>query len=370
MQSILDLLFTQSHMSTTRFYLLIATLSALILAFAFTPVAKKVAYLVGAIDVPKDNRRMHTKPIPRFGGMAIFIAVTVSLVLVRNVFLPKLGYTGPFVTTNYAERILAIIVGGAVIYAVGVVDDITGIGAKKKLLLQIFAASVAFFIGIRMDSVFGFQLTDMGNLGMFLNYLVTILWIVLITNTINLIDGLDGLAAGVSAIAAIAIAYSAYISSMHVAALCMMTVAGAAIGFLPWNFNPAKIFMGDSGALYLGFIIASVSLIGPAKGAAIVATIMPALVLAVPLFDVVFAVFRRLVRRQHIFAPDRNHLHHQLRYMGMGQRRSVLTLYGISGIMGMAAVELSRDLVKDSIMLFAVAMLFILILVWDWEKRS
>jgi len=187
---------------------------------------------------------------------------------------------------------------------------------------------------------------------------------------INLIDGLDGLASGVVGIAALAIAYSAYINGYPAAGFAMAIIAGAALGFLPFNFFPAKVFMGDSGAMFLGFALASVSIISPAKGATIVAIIAPVIVLGVPLFDIVFAMFRRVRQRQSIFEADKGHLHHQLTRIGIGQRRSVMMLYGISGIMGIAAVVFSRELYLEAVALFLIAVVFIIVLIWGWNKRQ
>jgi UDP-GlcNAc:undecaprenyl-phosphate GlcNAc-1-phosphate transferase len=202
------------------------------------------------------------------------------------------------------------------------------------------------------------------------SFIVTVLWIAFITNTINLIDGLDGLAAGVTALAALSIGYAAFLEGQVLVTLCMVVCAGAALGFLPYNFYPARIFMGDSGALYLGFMLASISVIGPAKSATMVATIVPVLVLGVPIFDVLFAIMRRLIRRKSIFSADRGHLHHQLSNIGMGQRRAVLMLYGISAIMGISAIILSRRLYTEALFLFCTALLFIVLLIWEWNTKD
>jgi UDP-GlcNAc:undecaprenyl-phosphate GlcNAc-1-phosphate transferase len=187
---------------------------------------------------------------------------------------------------------------------------------------------------------------------------------------INLIDGLDGLAAGVAGIAALSISYSAYITGYSTVAFAMAVLAGAALGFLPFNFYPAKVFMGDCGAMFLGFAIASVAIISPAKGATIVAIIAPVLVLGVPAFDVAFAMIRRRLRGQPVFEADKGHLHHQLSRIGIGQRRSALMLYGISGIMGIAAIMFTRDNFLEAIGLFLIAVLFIVVLIWGWNQKN
>jgi UDP-GlcNAc:undecaprenyl-phosphate GlcNAc-1-phosphate transferase len=229
-------------------------------------------------------------------------------------------------------------------------------------------ATIAFFLGVRIPAfnIFGWHFaTDS-----VVCFLITIIWIVAITNMINLIDGLDGLAAGVAGIAALAIGYSAYINELHTVTFSMLILAGSALGFLPFNFYPAKTFMGDGGAMFLGFMLASISIIGPAKGATIMAVIAPVLVLGVPVFDVAFAMIRRVLKGRPIFTPDKGHLHHQLARIGIGQRRSVLMLYGISGIMGIAAIVFSRQLFLEATGLFLIAVVFILALIWGWNKKD
>jgi UDP-GlcNAc:undecaprenyl-phosphate GlcNAc-1-phosphate transferase len=181
---------------------------------------------------------------------------------------------------------------------------------------------------------------------------------------------MDGLAAGVTSIASLALGYSAYLHGQYAVTFAMVVIAGAALGFLPFNFFPAKVFMGDGGALFIGFVLASVSVIGPAKGPALVATIVPVLVLGLPIFDVLFAIVRRKAKGRSIFSADKGHLHHQLSFMGMGQRRSVLMLYGISAVMGIAAIMLSRRLYLESVFLFFTAVLFIVILIWGWNRKE
>jgi UDP-GlcNAc:undecaprenyl-phosphate GlcNAc-1-phosphate transferase len=343
--------------------------AAFVLTLVFAPLSMKLAHKIGAIDVPKDERRMHKQPIPRFGGLAIFLSVVIMTLIVRYVVFPQTFLT--FRIVEPTDKLPAVLIGGALIYIVGVIDDIWEMKAAVKLLCQIGVACFSFFLGIRIDTIklLGLHFAPDTVGGTIISLIVTVIWIVAIINTINLIDGMDGLAAGVAGIAALAIAYSGYIHGYYTVALLMCVVAGASLGFLPVNFFPAKTFMGDSGAMFLGFMLASVSSISPAKGATLIATIVPVLVLGVPIFDVLFAIMRRIVRRQPIFKPDKEHLHHQLGYMGMGQRRTVLMIYGISCVMGMAAIIFSRALFLEAILLFIVALLFIFILIWDWNSK-
>jgi UDP-GlcNAc:undecaprenyl-phosphate GlcNAc-1-phosphate transferase len=237
--------------------------------------------------------------------------------------------------------------------------------AKVKLLGQIICASVIFGFGVRISFMTNHLDGGHSYFGGVSSYIITILWIVGITNTVNLIDGLDGLATGVSAIASLCIAYAAYIHGAYPVCIAMLAIAGGTIGFLPYNFHPAKIFMGDGGSLFLGFMLASLSIVGPVKGATIMAVIMPVLVLGVPIFDTAFAILRRLVNHRPIMEADKGHLHHRLMAAGMGQRRTVMTLYGISAIMGVAAVLFSRDLFVETAGLVAIAAMYIYIFLTD-----
>lgn len=337
--------------------------TALIVSFLCSPLAIKIAPKIGAVDIPKDTRRMHTKPMPRFGGIAIFLGTIAAMLVAMYIALPAIKDYLP--QGEPVGKMLGLLVSGILIYIVGVVDDLRGMPAKIKFLLQIACASVVFAFGIRITFVTNHFGSGQGYLPMAISFLVTIIWIVGITNTINLIDGLDGLAAGVAAIASFAIAYTAYIHGMYTVTMAMLATAGGALGFLPFNFHPAKIFMGDGGSLFLGFMLASVSILGPVKGATVLATMIPVLVLGVPIFDTAFAIFRRIINKRPIMEADKGHLHHRLMAAGMGQRRSVLTLYGISGVMGVAAILFSRDLFLESAGLFFMAANFIYIFLTD-----
>ncbi|MDR1292864.1 MAG: undecaprenyl/decaprenyl-phosphate alpha-N-acetylglucosaminyl 1-phosphate transferase [Clostridiales Family XIII bacterium] len=342
-----------------------------VVTFAATPVSMRVAKAIGAIDVPSDKRRMHDKPVPCFGGMALFAGVVVTLLLIKAELFPR-----TFIVGNYsgisADTINGLIAGGAVIFVAGVIDDVRGMRPLAKLAMQIAGATVAFLFGVRMDTIklLGLNMTDGSAGNMAANFIITIIWIVAIVNMINLIDGMDGLAAGVVGISSLAIAYAGYLRGYYDLTLGMCTVAGSSFGFLPFNFYPAKSFMGDSGAMFLGFMLASVSVMSQTKSATIVAIIVPVVVLGVPLFDVIFAVFRRLLRGQSILSADKSHLHHLISHIGMGQRRTVLMLYGVTSVMGVAAILLSRDLLLEAIFLFGVAILFIIVLIWKWNVKD
>jgi len=343
---------------------------AFVIAFAATPLSILISRRAGVIDVPRDDRRMHEDPVPRLGGIAIFLSFFVCTLILRA--LISEGYIPDQDAAEMLGKLQAILIAGVFIFLLGIIDDTKGMRARFKLLGQIGCAALAFALGVRIPAVtvFGWQLLGEDGAGMFISFIITVVWLVAITNMINLIDGLDGLASGVVGIAALAIAYSAYINGYPAAGFAMAIIAGAALGFLPFNFYPAKVFMGDSGAMFLGFVLASVSIMSPAKGATIVAIIAPVIVLGVPLFDIVFAMFRRVRQRQSIFEADKGHLHHQLTRIGIGQRRSVMMLYGISGIMGIAAIVFSRELYLEAVALFLIAVVFIIVLIWGWNKTK
>lgn len=279
------------------------------------PFVKKVAFHVGALDIPNE-RKVHTKPMPRMGGLAIFAAFLVGYMLFGN----------------QDRRMLSILIGGFLIVLLGIFDDIKPIRARVKFLFQIIAACIVVFYG-RADIVLN-EISFFGITIPFitpLNYIVTIIFIVSISNAINLVDGLDGLAAGISSIYFLTIAIIAYIMNMMQGLDIVITLImlGGTLGFLLHNFNPAKIFMGDTGSLFLGFTISIIALLGY-KGATLISLIIPILILAIPIFDTLLAIFRRLLKGENIGAPDKEHFHHQLLKMNFSVRTTVLIIYGIN----------------------------------------
>lgn len=329
-------------------------LVAFVVAAAVTPAAIKIAPKIGAMDIPKDERRMHKKPMPRFGGIAIYLGIMAALA----VFALK------------DKGITSVMTGCTLIYMLGLIDDLKDLKPLVKLCGQIVCATVVYIMGVRIEFItnyFGPGNMAFGDVACFI---ITVLWLIAITNAVNLIDGLDGLAAGIAAISALCIGYVAYIHGQYVPTLAMMAIAGAALGFLPYNFNPAKIFMGDSGSELLGFSIAAVSILGTVKSATIVVVIIPALVLGLPIFDTVMAIFRRLAKHQSIGTADKDHLHHRIMKAGFGQKRAVMILYCISGIMGIVAVLYSRGLTVEYLGLTAVAIMLIYVLLSDTGNRN
>ena len=318
-----------------------ALLAAAIVALISTPVVKSLAFKVGAVDVPKDNRRMHDHPIPRMGGLAIFFGFILSALIFVPLSTPVRG----------------MLLGGVIIVILGIFDDIYALPALPKFFIQIASALIAVLMGNQIDILSNpniFSSEPYWVLGIW-SIPISVLWIVGITNAVNLIDGLDGLACGVSTISSMTMLVIALTVAEPDTALLMAALAGACIGFLPYNLNPAKIFMGDTGSTFLGFILATVSIDGLFKSYAIISFAVPFLMLGLPIFDTCFAIFRRVSHGQSPMAPDRGHIHHRLIDMGFSQKQAVAVLYIISAILGLSAVVLTTTNVLKA-MLFLLAL--------------
>lgn len=309
--------------------ILMALVLATVLSFLATPLVKMLAYKVGAIDVPRDNRRMHTVPIPRLGGLAIFLAFMLSVLLFAEI----------------DRQIQGILLGSVMIVVLGVLDDIMTLRAVPKFLVQIAAAGVAVYHGCVIQFLSNPIITSDAtyiSLGAW-SVPVTIIWIVAITNAVNFIDGLDGLAVGISAISTASLLVIAILVSEGNVAVILAALLGACLGFIPYNMNPAKIFMGDTGSTFLGFILATLSIQGLFKLYAVISFAVPFLILGVPIFDICFAVLRRLAKGQNPMRPDRGHVHHRLIDMGFNQKQSVAITYMITAILGLSAVVLTSS---------------------------
>ena len=288
--------------------MLLAMGLAAVVSFLATPLVKTLAYKVGAIDVPKDNRRMHKVPIPRLGGLAIFLAFLLSTLVFADI----------------DRQMQGILLGAVMIVVLGVMDDIMALKALPKLIVQIAAAGVAVYYGCRIQFLSNPNVfSDMTyvNLG-WLSVPITIIWIVAITNAVNFIDGLDGLAVGVSAISTASLIVIALMVAEVNIAIILCALFGACLGFIPYNFNPAKIFMGDTGATFLGYILATLSVKGLFKR---------------------YAVLRRVAHGQSPMHADRGHIHHRLIDMGFSQKQSVAIAYMLTAILGLAAVLLTSS---------------------------
>ena len=320
---------------------MLALVVALAISFAATPLVRRLAFVIGAVDVPRDNRRMHKVPIPRLGGLAIFIGFMVSVLL----FVP------------ITPEMRSILLGAVIIVVLGVVDDIMALPAMLKFVVQIIAALIPALGGVRILAFSNPNIFS-DNLYWVLDGLsipITVLWIVGITNSVNLIDGLDGLANGVSAISATTMLLIALLISEAQVALVMAALVGACVGFMPYNLNPAKMFMGDTGATFLGYILATMSIQGLFKYYALISFVVPFLILGLPIFDTAFAFIRRIAHGQSPMHADRSHIHHRLIDMGLSQKQAVATLYVISAILGLSAVVLTTS-GEQRAMLFFVAL--------------
>ena len=309
--------------------MLLAFAVSLLAAYVMTPPVKRFAEKVGAIDVPKDNRRVHDHPIPRMGGLAIFIGFVLSLIF----FVPM------------STKVTGLLVGSVIIAVMGGVDDIVSLNPWVKLAGQIVAALVAIRCGLVFDVISNpniFAEETYIEIG-WLSIPLTMLWIVGCTNAVNLIDGLDGLAVGVSAISSLTMLIVSLFVSEPVVSIILAALTGACLGFMPYNLNPAKIFMGDVGSQLLGFVLSTASIMGLFKLHAIITFFVPLLALALPLADTIFAFFRRILHGQSPFKADKGHFHHRLLAMGLNQKQVVAVLYGISAVLGLLAVLMAGD---------------------------
>ena len=320
-------------------YVLLALVIAAVVSCAATPLVKVLSVKVGAVDVPKDARRMHDHPIPRMGGLAIFFGFVAAMLLMVQLDTAKKG----------------MLLGAVIIVVLGIFDDIYALPAKPKFLVQIAAALIAVMAGNRIEVLSNpniFSENPVWQLGV-LSIPITVIWIVAITNAVNLIDGLDGLADGVSAISATTVLVIALMASELQVAIVMAALVGACVGFMPYNLNPAKMFMGDTGATFLGYILATMSIQGLFKFYAVISFAVPFLILGLPIFDTAFAFIRRIAHGQSPMHADRGHIHHRLIDMGLNQKQAVATLYVISAMLGLSAVVLTTGGEQRAMLLFA-----------------
>lgn len=322
--------------------ILICFLSAIIL----TPIVKKMAFHIGAVDRPNNKRKVHNKIMPRLGGLAIFLAFLIGYMI----FAPK------------TTQMLSVLIGGFIIILFGILDDIKPLKASYKFLGQIIAASIVVFYGnitFQDMTIFGIHFT----FGLFA-YPIAVLFIVAIINAINFADGLDGLAVGTSTIYFITIAIIGYILSrlggLDVI-LCLIMI-GSCLGFLVYNFNPASIFMGDTGSMFLGFIISIIALLG-FKTATITSLIIPLLLLFEPILDTILAMLRRINKGESLSSADREHLHHQLLKSTKSVRKTVLIMYGINILFAAVSIFYTLGDKKISMLLYGVLLLLFVILV-------
>lgn len=321
-------------------------IAAFACAFAITlvttPFAKWLSAKVGAIDYPKD-RGVHKKPMPRMGGVAIVLGFLVTVLMVYF-----------FDRSMSPKQFVGFIVGAGIIAVLGMIDDMKDLPAKLKFCVQIVAALIVIFSGTQIQIVLWPVTATLQKLSI----PITLVWIVGVTNAVNLIDGLDGLAAGVTGIAALSLMVLCIMTGTTTAVVLAAALAGACLGFLPRNFNPAEIFMGDTGSTFLGFVLAVTSILGVFKGYALLALVVSIFCIGLPIFDTIFAMLRRMAKHQPIMQADRGHLHHKLIDHGFSQKKAVLIMYAISIFLGLLAIFIA---VKDS-RIFVVALLTVVVL--------
>jgi len=294
-------------------------LLAMLLSVIITPIVIRLGRKFALVDAT-GIRKVHSRPIPRIGGVAIVLS---ALTLILAVLFLNNGVGLAF--RKVQMQMVALLASSIVMFITGLFDDVIGLRARIKLIVQLVAALVLCSCGVRISS---FTLGDWYTFEFgLLSWPITIFWIVGVTNAVNLIDGLDGLAAGIAAIACGVIAVLAIHSGQVVMAVIMLALLGSLTGFLFFNFNPAKIFMGDCGSLFLGFMLAGASVACTSKSTTIVGLGLPMLALGVPIFDTLFSMLRRVLERRSLFAPDRKHIHHRLMDMGIGQRHVVVFIY-------------------------------------------
>ncbi len=324
---------------------IVAVVCAMLLAYTTTPIVRVLAFKIGAVDVPLDNRRMHKKPIPRIGGLAIYLSFLVTTLLFCRVDKP----------------LATILIGGGVLVILGTLDDIYRLNAWLKLIIQLAVAVFAVCNGCVIDHI------NLGGVYVHLGYFsipLTVLWITGLTNAINFIDGLDGLACGVSAISSLSLMVVVMLNGDIGSTIIFGILLGACLGFLPFNSNPARIFMGDTGSLFLGYSLAVMSVSGVFKLHAVLSFITPLIVFAIPIFDAAFAIIRRLLAGKSPFSPDRGHIHHRLIDMGFTQKESVKLIYAICGMLGLVAVFCTESMFNNSRVLKSVCIAVIAIVLF------
>jgi len=335
-----------------------AYLGSLVLALLTTPAVIRFARRLGIVHVP-GARHVHTRPVSHIGGVAIFIS-TASVSLAVLCFSDVIGAVG----RDVLAQLRVLLIAAGFMFTAGLIDDVkpNGLRPRTKLLAQIAAALLACAVGIRIESV---AVTDSSTLHLgWLSWPLTLLWIVGITNAVNLSDGLDGLAGGVSAVACAAIAVFAAFTGQGAVVALMLALLGGVTGFLFFNFNPAKIFMGDCGSMFLGFTIASVGVLCCGKSPALAGLALPALALGVPIFDTLFSMLRRFLERRSIFSADRSHFHHRLIDLGLTQRQAVAAIYGVTLLTAGIGVLMMVS-PKGHALIFLLCALLVLLLVFQ-----
>ncbi|MBQ8299234.1 MAG: UDP-N-acetylglucosamine 2-epimerase (non-hydrolyzing) [Clostridia bacterium] len=323
--------------------MLIAFFLAAITAAIVTPLSIKLAHRVGAVDEPKDARKIHTKAMPRMGGFSFIVGFFVAII-----------YTLLTAEVAVNVNLWGFFLGLAIVTSIGFLDDVYHIKPWQKLLGQVIAAVLVIISGLRICYI-NIPFLSIYGLNDVLSVILTFFWIIGVTNALNLIDGLDGLAGGVSAISALSLTVVFILNgASELAILLVVALLGGIMGFLPFNFNPAKTFMGDMGSNFLGFMLATLSMLGMAKTYTFMTIIVPVVILGLPIFDTLFAMTRRILKHQSIMQADRGHIHHRLIDAGLSQRQAVIVLYGVTALLGILAVIILESSIWKILILVAI----------------
>ncbi len=325
---------------------------SLAVSLVLTPQIRNIALRYKIVDLPSD-RKVHSSPIPRIGGVAIYMAFFLP-------FASVLFYSTQILDLlTLDKQMIHLILGASIVFGLGVIDDVKRLGPKLKFAVQIVAALVAYEGGIKITVIFMPLIQDW-YLGWY-SLPITVFRFVLVINAINLIDGLDGLAAGITLFASLVLLVLCVTSKKLLVAMGLAALSGSTLGFLRYNFNPASIFMGDSGSYFLGYMLAALSIMGAVKSQATVAMLIPVIALGIPLIDTILAPVRRFLLGQRLFQPDKGHLHHKLLKYGFTHRNAVLVLYGMTIAMGIISIILvnARDDGAAMILILAGLVMFI-----------
>ncbi len=324
--------------------ILIAFMIAFMTAFMATPHTIRLAKKIGAVDTPQDARRINKITMPRLGGLAVISGFFVSIVYLLIVM--SIENNIDLLQDNYLTKLVGFSIGAIIIGIVCFVDDVKGVPALVKLTAQIISAIIVIRFGIKIEDL-DIPFFNLEGIGNWFYILLTIFWIVGITNAMNLIDGLDGLSTGISIISCLSLLIIFSLNSSPIISIVLITALGGALcGFLPYNFNPAKTFIGDTGSNFLGYCLSIISILGIAKTYTAIVIVAPLMVLALPIFDTVSSIIRRVIHGKSLKAiiePDAGHLHHKLLKKGFTQKQAVLILYGITAIFGMFAIILMES---------------------------
>lgn len=333
-------------------FYIVAFTTSFSISLLTTPFAKKMSIKLGAIDYPK-KRGLHNVPIPRMGGIAIVLGFLFSMIILI-----------PFLYELRTMQFFGFLIGASIIVVLGMLDDIYNLNSKVKLSVQIVAALVVVYTGTRINVVMWPHSAYIGRF----SAPITVIWIIGVTNAVNLIDGVDGLAAGVSSICAIFLTILCIIAGSPMAVVFTVAIAGSCLGFLPRNFNPAEVYMGDTGATFLGYALAVSSIMGVFKLYTLLAVLIAVLAMALPIMDTAFAMIRRALNGKPIMTADRGHLHHILIDKGYSQKQAVFILYALSIATGSLSIIIAiRDF--HAILITSVFLVMLLLMLYVYTKR-